>query len=110
MESTQLQNMIAATRETRGFTTDPVKLCVLLTEEVGELASEIKRTWSANYDDTTTEKLSEECADVFVVLAAIANAFGINLENAIRDKFFAKDAGRLWATQGSPEPKQKRDR
>ena len=43
---TNLQKRIARERENRGFVMDPVKLAVLLSEEVGEIASEIKRLWS----------------------------------------------------------------
>ncbi len=102
METKQLQDKIVATRADRGFVTDPVKLCVLLAEEVGELASEIKKTWSVNYSGTTKEKLSEECADVYVILAAMAQAFDINLEEAVISKFFSKDAKRSWASQTNP--------
>ena len=39
-----LQSAISKTgRAERGFVTDPVKLQVLLTEEVGEIAAEIKK-------------------------------------------------------------------
>jgi NTP pyrophosphatase (non-canonical NTP hydrolase) len=99
MEIRQLQDKIVAKRAERGFVTDPVKLCVLLTEEVGELASEIKKTWSANYAGTTKEKISEECADVFCVLVAIAQAFDVDIEEAVTDKFFSKDDERKWATR-----------
>ena len=37
-----LQASIVETRARRGFVTDPLKLLALLTEEVGEVASEIK--------------------------------------------------------------------
>jgi NTP pyrophosphatase (non-canonical NTP hydrolase) len=99
MEVRQLQDMVVAKRSERGFVNDPVRLCVLLTEEVGELASEIKKTWSANYSGTTKEKLSEECSDVFCVLMAMAQAFDIDIEEAVVDKFFSKDEERKWATQ-----------
>ncbi len=99
MEVKQLQDMIAAKRAERGFVTDPVRLCVLLTEEVGELAAEIKKTWSSNYPETTKEKVAEECSDVFCVLMAMAQAFDINIEEAVVDKFFTKDETRKWATQ-----------
>ncbi|MEM8924689.1 MAG: hypothetical protein AAGD35_14395 [Actinomycetota bacterium] len=48
-ELSDLQQRIVDTRTQRGFTSDPVRLLCLLTEEVGEVAAEIKRTWSPNY-------------------------------------------------------------
>lgn len=99
MEVRFLQDKIVAKRAERGFVTDPVKLCVLLAEEVGELAAEIKKTWSANYAGTTREKLAEECADVYVVLTAIAQAFEVDIEEAVLGKFFSKDEERQWATR-----------
>ena len=43
-----LQKAISTTRTDRGFVTDPVKLQVLLSEEIGEIASEIKGLRSKN--------------------------------------------------------------
>ena len=66
---------------------------------MGELAAEIKKTWSANYKGTSKEKLAEECSDVFCVLIAISQAFEIDIEQAVLDKFFSKDEKRKWVTQ-----------
>ena len=76
--------------------TDPVKLHLLLSEEVGEIASEIKRLWPKNYDDFNQNRLKEEIADVFVILAALAAEFDIDIEQAVVEKFFQKDGGRGW--------------
>ena len=69
---TNLQRQIADERSKRGFVTDPVKLGVLLSEEVGEIA------------------------DAFVILAALADQFEIDIEEAVEGKFFGKDAQREW--------------
>ena len=72
-----------------------------LTEEVGELGSEIKQLWIAQYRQLTEgalpgpgqpvnpelvesakEKLREELADVLAYLLKIANDAGIDLEDA----------------------------
>ena len=45
-----LQERIANIRKERGFVTDPLKIQILLTEEVGEISAELKRLWSKNYD------------------------------------------------------------
>ena len=91
-----LQKAISVTRAERGFVTDPVKLQVLLTEEVGEIAAEIKKLWSVNYDDFNRDRLQEEIADVFVLLAALATRFDIDIEEAVTTKFFGKDGAREW--------------
>ncbi len=91
-----LQKAISETRSKRGFVTDPVKLHLLLTEEVGEIASEIKRLWSANYGDFSRDRLQEEIADAFVLLVALATQFDIDIEEAVADKFFQKDGVREW--------------
>ena len=104
-----LQKSITRTRAERGFVTDPVKIHVLLSEEVGEIASEIKRLWSKNYGDFNRDQLKEEIADVFVLLAALAAQFDIDIEEAVVAKFFQKDSGREWksardADSGGTEP------
>ncbi len=91
-----LQKAITKTRAERGFVTDPTKIHVLLSEEVGEIASEIKRLWSKNYDDFSRDRLKEEIADVFVLTAALAAEFDIDIEQAVNEKFFQKDSGREW--------------
>ena len=93
---TNLQRQIADERSKRGFVTDPVKLGVLLSEEVGEIASELKRLWSVNYDEFSADRLKEEIADAFVILAALADQFEIDIEEAVEGKFFGKDAQREW--------------
>ena len=93
---TALQRRITEERGKRGFVTDPVKLGVLLTEEVGEIASELKRLWSKNYDEFRADRLQEEIADAFVILAALADQFDIDIEEAVEAKFFGKDAQREW--------------
>ena len=59
-ELAELQKLISEIRTQRGFVTDPVKLQVLLSEEIGEIASEIKKLWSINYDDFDPNRLREE--------------------------------------------------
>ena len=93
---TELQRRIAEERAKRGFVTDPVKLAVLLTEEVGEIASELKRVWSKNYDEFRVDRLQDEIADAFVILAALADQFDIDIEEAVEGKFFGKDAQKQW--------------
>lgn len=71
-ELAQLQKAIAETRAKRGFVTDPLKIHLMLTEEIGEIA------------------------DAFVLLSALATRFNINIETAVTQKFFQKDSHRSW--------------
>ena len=87
---TDLQKRIADERGKRGFVTDPVKLAVLLTEEVGEIASELKWLWSKNYDEFSAGRLKEEIADAFVILTALADQFDIDIEGRLRASFSTK--------------------
>lgn len=95
----KLTERIVAKRAERGFVTDPLKIQLLLTEEIGEVSAELKRTWSKNYDTFSQERLAEEIADCFILLTALANEFDIDIEEAVEDKFFNKDQKRQWRTE-----------
>lgn len=82
----------------RGFTTEPLELLSLLVEEVGEIASELKKTWSLNYSELVVTELGDEIADTFVLLSALASSFDIDLEQAVTRKFIEADSQRLWKT------------
>lgn len=99
----QLQQRIAAVRNDRGFTTDPLRLLSLLTEEVGEVAGELKKTWSKNYEELQVSELGDELADVFVLITALATSFEIDLADAVEQKFFNADSKRSWATSLSDD-------
>ena len=94
----ELVAKIVKVRAERGFVTDPLKIHLLLTEEVGEIAGELKRLWSKNYDPFDASRLAEEIADVFCLLSALANEFNIDLEQAVQQKFFEADGQRTWKT------------
>ena len=98
MHLEELIQRIVSKRSERGFVTDPLKLHILLSEEVGEIAGELKKIWSKNYPTFEREKLSEEIADVFCLLAALANEFEIDIEKAVEAKFFTADESRAWRT------------
>lgn len=92
----ELQRLVNKVRQERGFTMDPLKIFVLLNEEVGEVATELKRTWSPNYEAFSKQDLEDELADVLVCLLALANQFEINLEEVLIEKFVDKDSRREW--------------
>ena len=92
----KIQNLVGQIRRERGFTMDPVRIFALLTEEVGEVASELKRTWSPNYEAFSKEDLGHELADALVCLLALANQFDIDVEEALREKLVHRDGQRTW--------------
>jgi NTP pyrophosphatase (non-canonical NTP hydrolase) len=51
-----------------------------LMEEIGELAAALR-------DDSPPDELAAEFADVLAWLATIANVAGVDLEQAVRDKY-----------------------
>jgi NTP pyrophosphatase (non-canonical NTP hydrolase) len=104
MDISDLQEAIARKRRERGFTHDPIRLQLLLSEELGEVASELKRIWSKNYDAFDPNALADEIADMFVLLSALASEFEIDLEEAVRSKFFTKDESREWKTAPRATP------
>ena len=92
----ELQQLTKKIRKERGFTMDPIRIFALLTEEVGEVARELKRTWSKNYDPFSKEDLQDELSDVLVCVLALANQYDINLEAALMEKLVDKDSRREW--------------
>ncbi len=68
----------------------------ILTEEVGELARVISRTYgeqsykTMKTEEEKKEKLEDEMADIIWVITCLANQTGIDLEIAIRKNFIKK--------------------
>ena len=79
---------------------DPVRIFALLTEEVREVAGELKRTWSPNYEAFSRDDLGHELADALVCLLALANQFDIDVEEALREKLVHRDSRRTWKSAG----------
>jgi NTP pyrophosphatase (non-canonical NTP hydrolase) len=99
MDLKELQDRIHAKRVERGFHMEPLSILAMLTEEVGEVASELKPTWSKNYDNFDKAKLAEELSDVLVCISALASTHDIDLEASVKEKFFHSDELRDWATK-----------
>lgn len=95
-EMADIQQRVNVIRKARGFTMEPLKICMLLCEEIGEVATELKRAWSKNYDSFSVERLAEEIADVQVCLFALANQFDVDIEQSLDKKFLEKDGKRIW--------------
>ncbi len=98
MDLGELRERVANVRAERGFTTDPVRVLTLLVEEVGEVARELKRTWSPNYDAFSVERLASELADVQTLLLALAHEYDIDLEAAVMAKL-ERDGEREWKSR-----------
>jgi len=81
-----LQARIVQKRKQRGFTDDPVRIFTLLSEEIGEIAGELKRTWSPNYPPFSRSDLQDEISDALVLLIALADHFDIDVEEAIEQQ------------------------
>jgi len=94
MPDPTLQERIVATRMARGYTVDPLRLFMLLGEELGEIARELKRTWTTGEGTLDKARLGDEIADATVLLYALAAHFDVDLEQAIGEKFFRKDEER----------------
>ena len=94
----ELQKRVVQMREERGFTTEPLRIFTLLSEEIGEIAGELKRTWSKNYTEFDEKAFADEISDCIVLLLALADRFGIDAEAAVETKFFGKDERRTWKT------------
>jgi len=92
----QIQQEIREVRRQRGFTTERSRSLTLIVEELGEVARQLKRTWSANYDAFDAHQLGDELADTFNLLYALASEYNIDLEGQVRTKFFIADGDRDW--------------
>ncbi len=84
-----IQKYIAIMMKTNDFNNTPLELFCYLTEEVGELAKEIRKT-EKNMDidlkKEYTSSINDEIADVFIYLLAICNSYNINLLDALKNK------------------------
>lgn len=77
-------------------TTDLDKKLVMLIEEVGELAKAVRQSVGLKFTATTKRtELSEELADVLIVLLGLAGIAGVDMHTAVRDKE-GKNDRRTW--------------
>ena len=91
----EFQAFIAALVEEKGWTKDPNEIFVLLTEEVGEVAKEVRHSWKRGADEVRPA-VAAELADVFMYLADLANAYGVDLEKAVREKVAFNDTRKVF--------------
>lgn len=79
-------------RSERGFEDTRERLMILLTEEVGEIATELRRHWKGKADPA---RLGMEIIDAITYICRLARHFGIDLEEAVATKE-SINAHRTW--------------
>lgn len=82
------QQYVIDLEEARGFSDQPVlEKCLMLGEEVGELFKAIRKVEGVKVDKNSKfGTIPEELADCFIFLCSIASKYGIDLEEAFREK------------------------
>ena len=88
----QLVTHVEAKRQERRFEDTPESLMILLTEEVGEIATELRRRWKRKHDPL---RAAHELIDALTYLFRLAFVFEIDLENALVEKE-RENAKRIW--------------
>ncbi len=85
-----IQAYVAEMEEERGFTkVSLLQTYLLFVEEVGELAKHIRKAQAAMRIDAAkhySDDVAEELADIMLVLSAVANRLGVDIEQAVREK------------------------
>ena len=84
--------------EIRGFTNEtPQDVMLLLTEEIGELAKEVRKTTDIKMDVTKSKELDleGEIADVFMYLLSMCRVMNVDLLEAFKKKE-EKNCERVW--------------
>ncbi|MEH1016656.1 MazG nucleotide pyrophosphohydrolase domain-containing protein [Micromonospora sp. CPCC 206060] len=84
----EIQRYVADMEKDRGFADRSVlQQCLLLGEEVGELFKAVRKRESLTIGTTSVVgTVDEELADILIFVCAIANRYGVNLEEALQRK------------------------
>ena len=85
----ELQSYVKKMVEARGFSDEtPQDIMLLLTEELGELAKEVRKSTNIKMDvkSNRTQNLDKEIADVFNYILALCVATDIDLFEAYKSK------------------------
>lgn len=84
-----IQDYVIQLEKERGFTDFTVlQQCLMLGEEIGELFKAVRKS-EAHMGYATKGYIAnpaEEIADILILLCAVANRMGIDIEKAFRDK------------------------
>jgi NTP pyrophosphatase (non-canonical NTP hydrolase) len=89
----QLGEHLERKRRERGFEDSPERLMILLSEEIGEIATEIRKHWKGLAEPG---RAAGEIIDAITYLLRMARQFGIDVESALAEKE-RRNAGRTWA-------------
>ena len=81
-----------AKRRERHFEDRDEMLVVLLTEEIGEIATELRKGWKGKGDSA---RLGAELIDAITYVLRLAHRLNVDVEGAIREKE-AENAQRVW--------------
>ena len=93
-----LQAYVSEMIEMRGFGDETLKdLMILLTEETGELAREVRKVSNMKTDvsSPSTGDIEGEIADIFIYLLSICRNLNIDLFKAFKAKE-EKNSNRVW--------------
>jgi NTP pyrophosphatase (non-canonical NTP hydrolase) len=82
------QNYVAELVKERGFDKETLpQIFMLFLEECGEMAKAARKTQNIKSDKNSEDyHLNHEIADVFIYLLDICNHYGVDLEQAFREK------------------------
>ncbi len=93
----ELQEYVALHWLERGFDNTPTQECLLLAEEVGELAKAIRKDSGMQTDaNSHVGNIAHELVDVLWIITSIANQYGVDLEQAFREKELVNHQ-RVWS-------------
>ena len=84
-----IQNYIKCMFKENNYNNTPLELLCYLTEEVGELAKEIRKNESNMEMDINkkySSNIKDELADVFIYVLTIADKYNIDLLDALKRK------------------------
>lgn len=84
-----IQNYIKVMLEENNYYNTPLELLCYLTEEVGELAKEIRKNESnmeVDINKNYNSNIKDELADVFIYVLTIADKYNIDLLDALKKK------------------------
>lgn len=93
-----VQEYINKMIEERGFDKETKQdVMLLLTEEMGELAKEVRKSTNIKMDEKQSrqEKLADEIADVFMYVLAMCRVADVDLLEALKEKE-KKNMSRTW--------------
>jgi NTP pyrophosphatase (non-canonical NTP hydrolase) len=92
----ELFKSIPEARKSWGFSNNVQELLIGVASETGEMISAVSKEYvwkrkQSHVPDDDKSSIKHEMADVLIYLAALADALGINLEDAVKSKMKIND-------------------